>query len=51
MVGTRPIEIEVDGGIGPANARAVIDAGATVLVAGSAVFRNKDYAANILALR
>lgn len=51
MVGTRPIEIEVDGGIGPANARAVAEAGATVLVAGSAVFRSRDYAANILALR
>ena len=32
------IEIQVDGGIAPATAPAVVDAGATVLVAGSAVF-------------
>jgi ribulose-phosphate 3-epimerase len=51
MVGNRPIEIEVDGGIGPANAKKVIEAGASVLVAGSAVFRSPDYAGNIRALR
>ncbi len=51
MVGNRPIEIEVDGGIGPANARQIIEAGASVLVAGSAVFRSADYAGNIAALR
>lgn len=38
-------DIEVDGGISSANVRDVIDAGANVLVAGSAVFRN-DAAAN-----
>ena len=32
------IEIQVDGGIAPVTASAVVDAGATVLVAGSAVF-------------
>ena len=31
-------ELEVDGGIGPSNARAVAEAGARVLVAGSAVY-------------
>jgi ribulose-phosphate 3-epimerase len=51
MVGNRPIEIEVDGGIGPANARKIVEAGASVLVAGSAVFRSPDYAGNIAALR
>jgi ribulose-phosphate 3-epimerase len=51
IIGDRPIEIEVDGGIGPDNAAAVVAAGATVLVAGSAVFRSPDYAANIKALR
>ena len=51
MVGNRPIEIEVDGGIGPGNARRVAEAGASVLVAGSAVFHTPDYAANIRALR
>ena len=44
-------ELEVDGGVGPANAKAVIDAGATVLVAGSAVYGAKDPAAAIEALR
>ena len=51
MVGSRPIEIEVDGGIGADNAKAVVAAGADVLVAGSAVFRTSDYAGNIAALR
>ena len=51
MVGNRPIEIEVDGGIGPANAHRIAEAGASVLVAGSAVFRSPDYAGNIRALR
>lgn len=35
-------EIEIDGGINPVTAKACIDAGATVLVAGSAVFRSDD---------
>ena len=51
MIGDRPIEIEVDGGVVPDNARALTAAGATVLVAGSAVFRTSDYAGNIRALR
>jgi len=51
MIGTRAIEIEVDGGIGPDIAKAVTAAGADVLVAGSAVFRTADYAANIAALK
>ena len=36
------VEIEVDGGINPETARACIDAGATVLVAGNAVFSASD---------
>jgi ribulose-phosphate 3-epimerase len=44
-------EIEVDGGINPQNARQVVEAGATVLVAGSAVFGAKDYRQAIAALR
>ncbi len=51
MIGSRAIELEVDGGITRENARAVIAAGADVLVAGSAVFNGGDYAANILGLR
>lgn len=45
------IELEVDGGINPETAKQTIKAGANVLVAGSAVFKNQDYAANIKALR
>jgi ribulose-phosphate 3-epimerase len=49
----RPIHLEVDGGIKPGTARKVIEAGADVLVAGSAVFgaKDKDYAQAIRALR
>ena len=47
------VDIEVDGGIDAANAPQAIDAGATVLVAGTAAFRGgpEQYAANIAALR
>ena len=51
MIGDRPIELEVDGGVTADNAHKVIAAGATALVAGSAVFRTSDYAANIRAIR
>lgn len=51
LIGDRPIALEVDGGITPANAGAVIAAGADVLVAGSAVFASADYTATIAALR
>ena len=44
-------ELEVDGGVGPGNAKAVVEAGATVLVAGSAVYGAEDPAAAIAALR
>jgi ribulose-phosphate 3-epimerase len=47
------VEIEVDGGVNPETAKACVDAGASVLVAGSAVFKGgpEAYAANIAALR
>ena len=47
------VELEVDGGIDPETARQAVDAGATVLVAGTAAFRGgpSAYAANIRALR
>ena len=51
MIGERPIELEVDGGINPETAREVVAAGANVLVAGSAVFAGGDYRAAIAALR
>ena len=46
-----PVVIEVDGGITPETAPRVVSAGASVLVAGTAVFGKKDYAAAIRDLR
>lgn len=54
LIGDRPIDIEIDGGVSPANARALIDAGANVLVAGSAIFKGGNeeaYRSNISAIR
>lgn len=51
MIGGRPIDIEVDGGINPETAASVAEAGANVLVAGSAVFSSGSYADNIAAIR
>ena len=44
-------ELEVDGGVGPATCRDCIDAGANVLVAGSAVYAAEDIPARIKELR
>ncbi|MFN5615042.1 MAG: ribulose-phosphate 3-epimerase [Brevundimonas sp.] len=48
-----PAVLQVDGGVSAANAAACVDAGATALVAGTAVFRGgpSAYAANIAALK
>ena len=51
MIGSRPIHLEVDGGVTPDNAGACAAAGADVLVAGSAVFKGGKYAENIAAIR
>jgi ribulose-phosphate 3-epimerase len=54
LIGPRPIDLEVDGGISPDNARAVADAGANVFVAGSSVYAGNDpttYATRITAIR
>ena len=51
MIGARPIEIEIDGGVNAKTAKSCIEAGANVLVAGSAVFSTPDYARNMDALR
>ncbi len=51
LVGNRPIDIEVDGGITPDTAPLVRAAGANVLVAGSGVSKGGAYAANIEAIR
>jgi ribulose-phosphate 3-epimerase len=47
------VDLEVDGGIDPGTARRAIDAGADVLVAGTATFRGGPelYADNIRSLR
>ncbi|MCC0026437.1 MAG: ribulose-phosphate 3-epimerase [Zhengella sp.] len=57
MIGDRPIHVQVDGGVDPATAPLVAEAGADVLVAGSAVFRGGSvdnpavYGDNIRAIR
>lgn len=54
MIGNRPIDIEIDGGIDPQTAPLVVEAGANALVAGSHVFKGgtqEAYAANIAAIR
>jgi ribulose-phosphate 3-epimerase len=51
MTRGRDIDIEVDGGITAETAPLVVKAGANVLVAGSAIFKGADHAANIKALR
>lgn len=53
MIGERPIDLEVDGGVTPETAPIVAAAGANALVAGSAVFRGgpESYAGNIAAIR
>ena len=51
MIGARPITIQVDGGITPATAPLVAAAGATALVAGSAVFGKGPYREAIAAIR
>ncbi|MCF8882926.1 ribulose-phosphate 3-epimerase [Erythrobacter sp. SN021] len=49
----KPIHLEVDGGVNAETARLCVDAGADVLVAGSATFKGgpSRYAANIAALK
>lgn len=47
----RDIALEVDGGVAPGTARQVVEAGARVLVAGSAIYGKSDYRAAIAALR
>ena len=57
MIGARPVQIEIDGGVDPTTAPSVVQAGADVLVAGSAVFKGGSvadpapYGANIRAIR
>jgi ribulose-phosphate 3-epimerase len=53
LIGERPIELEVDGGVTPENAGDLVQAGASVIVAGTSVFHGDagSYAGNIAALR
>jgi ribulose-phosphate 3-epimerase len=51
MIGARPIQLEVDGGVTQETAPLCTAAGVDVLVAGSAVFKGGQYAANIAAIR
>ncbi|MBB3771455.1 ribulose-phosphate 3-epimerase [Angulomicrobium tetraedrale] len=53
MIGDRPIDIEIDGGVTKDTASVCIAAGANALVAGSAVFKGGagSYAGNIKAIR
>lgn len=51
MIGSREIELEVDGGINPSTAKQVVEAGANVLVAGSSIFGSTDYGGSIRELR
>jgi ribulose-phosphate 3-epimerase len=54
LIGSRPIDIEIDGGVTPETAPLVCAAGANVLVAGSAVFKGGTetaYRDNIAAIR
>ncbi|HYB43507.1 MAG TPA: ribulose-phosphate 3-epimerase [Candidatus Methylomirabilis sp.] len=51
LIGDRAIELSVDGGVGLANAASLVQAGAGVLVAGSAIFGAPDPAHAVRALR
>ena len=51
LIGGRCIELSVDGGVNANNASSIVEAGADVLVAGSAVFGEKNYGSAISALR
>jgi ribulose-phosphate 3-epimerase len=51
MIGDRPIELEVDGGINPETVGPAAAAGANVIVAGSSIFSSNDYRAAVEALR
>jgi len=51
MIGDRPIDLEVDGGVSPVTAGDVAAAGANALVAGSATFKGGKYAENMAAIR
>ena len=51
MIGSRPIDIEIDGGIALATIGRAAEAGTRVFVAGSAIFGSGDYGRTIATLR
>ena len=54
LIGNRPINLEVDGGVTADNAAEIAKAGANALVAGSAIFKGKgvdDYRKTVATLR
>jgi ribulose-phosphate 3-epimerase len=50
-LGRKDVPVEIDGGVGPANAAEIIRAGAEILVAGSSVFKSENPKETIEALR
>ena len=50
-IGRNQVDIEVDGGVSPANSKDLAKAGATILVAGSAVFKADDPASVIAKMK
>ena len=51
IIGKRPIDIEIDGGVSPSNAAQLAKAGASILVAGSSIFQSDDAKSMISSLR
>jgi ribulose-phosphate 3-epimerase len=51
QLGSRPVDIEVDGGVDRSNAATLVRAGANILVAGASVFGTPDPAAATVGLR
>ena len=51
MIGDRPIDLEVDGGVTIETAWDIVKAGSNVLVAGSAIFNKSNYSQSIMELR
>ena len=49
--GLEHIQVEIDGGIGPENSAAVVEAGVDLLVSGSAIFGSPDPAATFRQMR
>ena len=51
IIGSKNIEIEIDGGINLQTAPMAVQAGADILVAGTAIFKDGKYQENIIAIQ